>query len=144
MDLPKYYGVPTYSDLVMNNPDGLTAAQAMSKYCLANVSGPFTQDLEYIQQYYQLPQQKQALTNWSDADEKTSVCPPITFTPEESSEVSRIMTEVETYRDEMTMRIIMGSEPVSKVDEFQTTIKSMNLNNAIKLYQTALNRYYAR
>ena len=54
------------------------------------------------------------------------------------------MTEVETYRDEMTMRIIMGSEPVSKVDEFQTTIKSMNLNNAIKLYQTALNRYYAR
>ena len=137
-------GVPTYSDLVMKNPDGLTAAQAMSKYCLANMAGPFTQALEYIQQYYQLPQQKQALTNWSDADEKTSVCPPITFTPEESSEVSRIMTEVETYRDEMTMRIIMGSEPVSKVDEFQTTIKSMNLNNAIKLYQTALNRYYAR
>ena len=137
-------GVPTYSDLVMNNPDGLTAAQAMSKYCLANVSGPFTQDLEYIQQYYQLPQQKQALTNWSDTDEKTSVLPPITFTPEESSEVSRIMTEVETYRDEMTMKIIMGSEPASKVDEFQTTIKGMNLDNAIKLYQTALNRYYAR
>jgi len=137
-------GVPTYSDLVMNNPDGLTTAQAMSKYCLANVSGPFTQDLEYIQQYYQMPQQKQALINWSDSDEQTSVLPPITFTPEESSKVSRIMTEVETYRDEMTMKIIMGSEPVSKVDEFQSTLKDMSLDNAIGIYQTALDRYYAR
>ena len=137
-------GVPTYSDLVMNNPDGLSVAQAMSKYCLANVNGPFTQALEYIQQYYQLTQQKHALTNWSDSDDNTSVLPPITFTPEESAEVAKIMSEVKTYRDEMTMKIIMGTEPVSKVDEFQTTIRGMNLDRVIQLYQTALDRYYAR
>ena len=137
-------GVPTYSDLIMKNPDGLTVAQAMSKYCLSNVNGPFTQALEYIQQYYQLPQQKQALTNWSDSDDNTSVMPPITFTPEESAEVAKIMSEINTYRDEMTMKIIMGTEPVSKADEFQSTIKGMNLDKAIKLYQTALDRYYAR
>lgn len=137
-------GVPTYSDLIMKNPDGLTVAQAMSKYCLANVNGPFTQALEYIQQYYEMPQQKQALIDWSYNDDNTSVMPPITFTPEESAEVAKIMSEINTYRDEMTMKIIMGSEPVSKVDEFQATIKSMNLDRAIEIYQAALDRYYAR
>lgn len=137
-------GVPTYSDLVMKNPDDLTVAQAMAKYCLANMSGPFTQALEYIQQYYELSQQKDALVNWSDSDEDTSVMPPITFTPDESAEVAKIMGEIDTYRDEMTMKIIMGTEPVSKVDEFQSTIKSMNLDRVIDLYQTALDRYYAR
>ena len=137
-------GIPTYSDLIMKNPDGLSVAQAMSKYCLANVNEPFTQALEYIQQYYETSQQKQALVNWSDSDENTSVLPPITFTPEESAEIAKIMSEINTYRDEMTMKIIMGSEPVSNVDVFQTTIKSMNIDRVIALYQETLDRYYAR
>lgn len=137
-------GVPTYSDLVMDNPDGLTVAQAMSKYCLANVCGPFVQAPEYIQQYYELDQQKQALVDWSTTDENTSVMPPITFTEEESDEVAKIMADINTYNDEMTMKFIMGKEPVSKIDEFQSTIKDMGIDRAIELYQKALDRYYAR
>jgi len=44
----------------------------------------------------------------------------------------------------MTMKIIMGTEPVSKVDEFQKTIKDMGIDKAIEIYQRALDRYYAR
>lgn len=137
-------GVPTYTDLVMKNPDGLTIAQAMSKYCLAPISGPFVQAPEYIQQYYELPQQKEALINWSDNDENTTVMPPITFTTEESAEVAKIMNEINTYVDEITTKIIMGVEPVSKVDEIKDTLKSMNIDRAIEIYQAALDRYYAR
>ncbi|SFP74673.1 extracellular solute-binding protein [Caldicoprobacter faecalis] len=137
-------GVPTYTDLIMNNPEGLTIAQAMSKYCLAPINGPFIQDVNYIRQYYTMPQQKDALVKWSDVDENTSVMPPITFTPEESAEVAKIMNEINTYVDEMTMKIIMGTEPVSKVDEFQKTIKDMGIDKAIEIYQRALDRYYAR
>lgn len=137
-------GVPTYTDLVMKNPDGLTIAQAMSKYCLAPINGPFVQAPEYIQQYYELPQQKEALINWSDNDENTTVMPPITFTTEESAEVAKIMNEINTYVDEITTKIIMGVEPVSKVDEIKDTLKRMNIDRAIEIYQAALDRYYAR
>lgn len=137
-------GSPTYSDLVMDNPDGLTVAQAMSKYCLANVNGPFVQAPEYIQQYYELDQQKDALTAWSTTDDNTSEMPPITFTLEESDEVAKIMADINTYIDEMEMKIIMGTEDVSKIDEMQSTIKEMNIDRVIELYQDALDRYYAR
>jgi len=137
-------GVPTYTDLIMKNPEGKSVSVAMSMYTLANVCGPFVQDAGYIQQYYQLPQQKQALVDWSDCDENTSIMPPITFTPEESAEVAKIMNEINTYVDEMTIKFIMGREPVSEIDNFQASIKKMNIDRAIEIYQAALDRYYSR
>ena len=46
-------GKPIYTDYVLNNPDGLTANQALSEYQLAVGNGPFVQDKDYLLQYYQ-------------------------------------------------------------------------------------------
>jgi len=70
--------------------------------------------------------------------------PPITLSPDEGNESARIMNDVNTYRDEMVAKFIMGTEPLSNYDAFINTIKGMGLDRAIQLQQDALDRYYAR
>lgn len=137
-------GEPIYSDLVLKNPDKLSIAQAMSKYSVAPLSGPFVQALGYIQQFYTMPQQKNALKMWSTKDETTTVLPPVTFTVAEGQEVAQIMIDINTYIDEMRAKFILGTEPLANLDKFQATIKSMGIDKALKIYQTAFERYNKR
>lgn len=51
-------GYPKYTDLIMNNPEKLSLAQAMGLYIRGNTSGPFVQDTRYLEQYYTMKQQK--------------------------------------------------------------------------------------
>jgi len=136
-------GVPTYSDLVMKDPKR-SIAQAMSNYALAPINGPFVQNVGYIQQYYTMPQQKNALTKWSTKDDSTSVEPPITLTTQEASDFARIMIDINTYVDEMKAKFVLGSEPLANLDKFQQTIRSMGIDRAIAIRQAALDRYNRR
>ena len=45
----------------------LPSAQAISRYARGNFNGPFVQDVRYITQYYELPEQKDALAALSPA-----------------------------------------------------------------------------
>ncbi|WP_338016892.1 extracellular solute-binding protein [Paenibacillus antri] len=136
-------GYPTYTDVILKNPDGLPITQAMAKYFTANWSGPFIQDKRYMEQYYQLDQQKQANQNWSQADHSKHL-PPLTLTADESSKTASIMNDVKTYRDEMINRFIMGAEPIDNFDKFVSTIENMGIQEAIAARQAALERYNAR
>lgn len=136
-------GVPTYSDLVMKDPK-LSIAQAMSKYSMAPMNGPFVQDVGYIQQYYTMPQQKDALKKWSTKDDSTSVEPPMTLTTDEAKEFAKTMIDINTYVDEMKAKFILGTAPLSDIDGFQAKIRSMGIDKALKIRQAALDRYNKR
>ncbi len=136
-------GYPKYTDLIMNNPDKLPITQAMAKYFIASWSGPIVQDKRYIEQYFTMPEQREAALTWAKADHSKTM-PPITLTAEESSKTSSIMNDVKTYRDEMINKFIMGSEPIANFDKFVQTIKSMGIDDAIKARQAALDRFNNR
>ena len=71
-------GVPTYTDLVMRDPQ-VPSAQMISRYARGNFNGPFVQDVRYIEQYYELPEQKKAFDVWTlPSNEK--LLPPMTPT----------------------------------------------------------------
>lgn len=137
-------GYPTYTDTIMNNPDGLNVSDAMSKYFLGSSSGPFVQDERYIEQYYALPQQQKALELWGKSDAPNNNIPIVSFTSEESSRISTIMNDVETTADEMIFKFIMGIEPMEKYDEFINRIKGFGIDEAIELYQNAVDRFNKR
>lgn len=137
-------GEPIYTDKIMHNEDGLSISDAMCKYILANNSGPFIQDVRYIEQYYILDQQKQALDVWSDCDTLSTKLPYLTFTEEESSKVSAIMNDVETCTSEMIFKFIMGLEPLENYDSFVSTLEGFGIRDAINIYNDALERYNAR
>ncbi|MFK7694544.1 extracellular solute-binding protein [Paenibacillus sp. HJGM_3] len=136
-------GYPKYTDLILNNPNKLPITQAMAQNFIANWSGPIVQDKRYIEQYFTLPEQRDAQKAWMTADH-SKVLPPITLTAEESSKTSSIMNDVKTYRDEMINKFIMGAEPLENFDKFVSTIKSMGIDEAIKARQAALDRYNNR
>lgn len=137
-------GYPTYQEVVMNNPDKLSIGDAIAKYSRGSYDGPFVQRKEYIEQFMALPQQKETLKIWSKADTYPNQYPKATLTPEESSEVATIESDINTYVKEMQLKFIMGSEPLSNVEKFQAQLKTMKIDRAIQLRQAAVERYNKR
>jgi putative aldouronate transport system substrate-binding protein len=137
-------GLPIYTDLIMKNPNKWTTVQAMSMYSRAPMNGPFIQDKGYIEQYYELKQQKEGLARWEDHDFAKHILPTITPTKEESSEMSKIMNDINTYRDEMTIKFIMGSEPLDNYDKYIDQMKKLGIERAIQINQAALERFNKR
>jgi len=137
-------GYPKYSDLLMKNPDGLAPAQAISLYTRGSYNGPFIQDKRYAEQYFALQTQRDAIDIWKKTDAAKYALPPLTPTPEESSEFATIMNDINTLVDEMTLKIILGDEPVDKFDSYVAKMKSLKLDRAIEIETAALKRYNAR
>src|SRR5699024_9977344 len=113
---------PKYSEVITENPDGLSMGEALALHTRASYNGPFVQDRKYQEQYQNLPQQQGAIDNWLKADDSHRL-PPTTPTPEESENLANIMNEINTYVDEMRLKFIMGQESLDKYDEFVENIK---------------------
>ncbi|WP_079913095.1 extracellular solute-binding protein [Paenibacillus sp. 32352] len=139
-------GQPKYTDLILNNPDKLPIATAMGKYFIANYSFTGLDDDRYNDQYYLLPEQKEAVKIYSKYSNNTYkyALPPIVPTPEEAKEMSKIKNDVETLLKEQVTKIIMGSVKVEDYDKTIEQIKKMNIDRAIEINQAALDRYNKR
>ncbi len=137
-------GYPKYSDLLMKNPDNLAPAQAMSLYIRANYNGPFVQDKRYIEQYYTMQSQRDAAFDIWNTDMAKHQMLPVSATPDESSELASIMNDVQTAVDEMSLKIILGAEPLDSFDSYVSKIKSLNIERALEIERSALKRYNSR
>ena len=81
---------------------------------------------------------------WSSQDSSWLVPDNISHTSEESRELASIMMDINTLRDEMSPKFIIGQEPLENFDAFVTNVKNMNIDRAIEIKTAALERYYAR
>ena len=137
-------GYPTYTDTILNNPDGWSVAQSLSAYIRGNYNGPFVQDIRYLEQYYTIDNQKETNAVWGATNAASYKIPPITPTAEESKEFSTIMNEINTYRDEMTLKFIFGTENLDDFEDYVKTIENMGLKRALEIQNAALERYQER
>lgn len=138
-------GYPTYTDTIMKNPNNLSIGDAMAQYqraCYAD--GPFIQRKEYVQQFLALPEQQDALKILTKADPTPNQYPPATTNSQESQELASIEGDINTYVSEMTVKFILGTEPLSNYDSFVTKLKSMKIDRAIQIRQAAVDRYNKR
>ncbi|MCD7751066.1 MAG: substrate-binding domain-containing protein [Lachnospiraceae bacterium] len=135
---------PTYTDLVMDNPEGWSVAQSLSAYIRGNYNGPFVQDIRYLEQYYTYETQKESAEIWGATNASKYKVPPITPTTDESKEYSTIMSEINTYRDEMSLKFILGDESLDNFDKFVETLYDLGLERALEIQNAALDRYNAR
>ncbi|QOV20280.1 extracellular solute-binding protein [Blautia liquoris] len=137
-------GKPKFTDLILKNPDGLTAQQALSEYELAYGNGPFVQDKDYLLQYYQDDRQKDALKKWGDNNAKDYKMPKITINAESAGEYSSLLSELITYRDEMIIKYVRGEESLDGFDTYLDTLKSMGIDKVQEILQNAVDEYYHR
>lgn len=131
-----------YTDEILKNPQGLSPAEALAKYARASISGPFAQADEY---YYQIqmvyPAQKDAVSKWNQV-KNNRLLPPLSFTDSESKRLANIMNTVNTYYDEMFLKIMTGK--FTNINAFVNNLKRMNIDQAIKIYQDAYERFQKR
>ncbi|WZL79203.1 extracellular solute-binding protein [Eubacteriales bacterium mix99] len=90
------------------------------------------------------PEVFESIKVWDSQDSSWLIPDNISQTPEEEKELAGIMTEINTFRDEMTLKFITGQEPLDHFDRFVETVKGMDIDRAIRLKQDALDRYLAR
>jgi putative aldouronate transport system substrate-binding protein len=87
--------------------------------------------------------QRIASSHWNNGDASYNM-PLIIISREKALERASIMNEVNTYRDEMFMRFLVGTEPMENYDKFVQQMKRMKVDRAMQISQDALNRYTAR
>ncbi|MBO9605279.1 MAG: extracellular solute-binding protein [Paenibacillaceae bacterium] len=137
-------GKPKLTELVTNNPDKLTLAQALTKYTHGTFSGPYVFDKRLAEQYtLAMPEQKNAAAVWAKADHSKLV-PLISQTAEESGKMASKLNDINTYYSEMFNKFVMGVEPLGNFDKFVETVNKMGISEVIELKQAALDRYNKR
>lgn len=138
-------GQPVYTDFIMNNEEGKNVSHMMAQYILASsVGGAYIQDERYITQYYKLNQQKDALMKWSDNDAEKHAMPMLHIDDAKLSKISPMLTDLQTYTQEMTAKFIMGTEPLSNYEKFVSDLEKMGLKEVEAAYTEALDRYYKK
>lgn len=137
-------GDPVYTDLIMNNPDGLSVTNARAQYDRSWASGPFVQDIGVLQ-VNALPCQQEAVEIWSSTDAANYALPRISVAEEDLAEYTRLMSDIKTYRSEMWIKYITGVESLDNFEsEYLATLKSMGIEDAIEMQQKALDNFYAK
>ena len=63
--------------------------------------------------------------------------PLVYLTKEDQDKVSAVATDLKTYVEQMEAKFITGVEPISNWDKFVDTIKSMGVEEYVKVYQDA-------
>ena len=82
---------------------------------------------------------------WADCDyiDKEYVLPPLSYTSEQNSRRTEIMTEINTYMNEMVLKFIIGTESLDNYDAYVENVKKMGIDEAIQIVQDAYDAYMA-
>lgn len=130
-------GTPTYTDLITNTP-GKSMSEMLAQYTVATAY-PMVQSMDYFNQFM-LPAQKAAINVWKDCD-TTRTVPVLKFHDEELNTAITTFNEVDSYNNEMINKFITGRESFDNYDNYQKTLKSMGLEDVVKVRQAAYERY---
>ena len=139
-------GEPVYTDLIMNNPNGLNLTDALQRYTQAPNPMIGIIDPRYYEQYYVMEQQKDAFVLWNENSEAAAdfIYPPASTTTAEAEELAAIDTPLKTYVYEELAKFITGARSMDTWDDFVKQMEAMNLSRAIEIKQAAYDRYMAK
>ncbi len=137
-------GKPKYNDFVMKNPDGKSMSQTGLMYSRAFSFGPFVQDKVYGDQWYGRADQKKATELWTkDIDAYNANNPYLygTLNAKELSATTSKQTDIDTYVKEALGKFIMGTKPLSEMDDYFAQLKKMGIEDIIEIRQGAYDRF---
>ena len=138
-------GNPQFTDLIFKNPDKLPYDVALSKFALSvNTIEAMRQDKREFEQFsLRTDYQQEANKIWGSGNTDL-LNPPLSPTAEESSELAKIMSDVNTYVNEYLVKFIMNQEPINNFGTFVENVKKMKIERAIEIMQQAYDRYTKR
>lgn len=142
-------GKPVYTDEILHNPEGLSINEALGLNCRATSQAPgLKQAPEYLEQYYEFPQQVDGFKLWSENVEgvrSKKIPEGLSAAQDESEEMAALSADIYTYVEEMSLKFIKGEESLDKFDDFVNTLKtSFNVERYMEIEQNMYDRYLKR
>lgn len=138
-------GNPQWTDLITNNPSGMTYAQAAYLYASSAGSEYLPSVFDETKAYYAYTDaQWDAVEIYKNKTDGTYDYPAgATLTIDESTAIAGIESAIETYIEETVLAWITGAATLdeSAWDTFKTTLKDMGVDQLLSTYQTAYDRY---
>lgn len=135
-------GKNQFTDLITNNPDGLSKDEADARYAGGVLTQmPIVEDPEVFLALKSLPQQKAASQLWCQAD-TSWLLSPLYFDSETTTENANIMSEIKTYVAEQFNKYVMGIESMDTFDQFQQQLKNMGIETILANYQASYDAVY--
>jgi len=127
-------GVPVFTDLLDNDEYGVYSWK-YKLFCHGYRYNPYAKPQSQIDASWA------SIGTWFQGNKMDYVMPNIAVPAEFATEFTSIRTEIETYRDQMILKFIMGVEPIDKFDDYVAELKSLGLDRAIELQQMGLDLY---
>lgn len=136
-------GNAVYTDLIVNNPDGLSQMQAQWLY--TNFQAPYVQDTNRNNSLYADEVQRTALSIW-DSNRTDNKKYYGSLTTEEAEVYNTYASDLETYAGEQLLRFILNEEPLNETSwaTFISTLESMHAADMVSIKQTAYDRYLSK
>ncbi|MGI6576780.1 MAG: hypothetical protein ACOX1Q_01765 [Eubacteriales bacterium] len=139
-------GKPYFTDVVTNNPDGLSQNDALALYTIGSFH---SRQYDWARQI--TPAMSSYCTsagaiwdsNWDQNAGYESVLG-VTLNEEEANEYSRLYQDITTYITETIVQFINGTKPLGDFDQYREQLKTMGIERCIELYQQAYDRYVNR
>ncbi len=81
---------------------------------------------------------------WAKTLDSSRTLPPLILSPEESQRTAAKFNEINTYVQEMYFKFILGTARIEDFNAYVAQVKKMGIDEVVKTYQAALDRYNAR
>ncbi len=141
-------GSPMYTDIILQNPEGLTVNQAKTLYTVPM----------QLAWYHDTDSEIQTMSAnalhcteiWAAAfdNEQKWTLPAdntMTFTMEETENLGSIQGDISTYVEEYTALVVTGQQDLDSTwEEYISNIEDMGLQECIDIYQAAYDRFISR
>jgi putative aldouronate transport system substrate-binding protein len=139
-------GDPQYTELITNNPDGISYKDACYIYASAVASGHLPSIMDVRAGYYYFTDAEWEVFDTfrtCDADGTYNMPNGVALNEEENEEYASISSDVTTYAATEIMKFVMGQEDLNEdtFQAFQDTIISMGGERMEELYQQAYERF---
>jgi putative aldouronate transport system substrate-binding protein len=133
-------GEPVFTDMITNNPEGLTLTQ--TTYIYIGQMGVVDNARE-DQLYSEMTVEAKQI--WGEnVDNDWKLPGSCSMTSEESEEYTSKFSDIQTVISEMLPKFVMGDEPIENLSAFQDKLRDMGIEDCIALWQSALDRYNER
>lgn len=135
-------GTPVLSDLIINNPEGMSYGVAVGYYAKENGSFVIS-----VARDYPSYSENQARANptWAGKITGADNYPYYaTLTTDESAQFSSKYADIQTYASTAIVEFIIGIRPLDEFDRFRQELSSMGIEDCIAVKQSAADRYLLR
>lgn len=113
----------------------------MNAYCNSEFS---IVDPRYYPQRMIYPEQKEAIVLWEQTNAKNHKLPVLLPTQEETDELTKYTTEIESYVEEMMIKFMIGTESLDNYDTYLKHLDELGMQKTLEIYNNVYERYLNR